>query len=175
MFEAQDVTMVDVGCRFRGCVSDTGVTLALEPPSAQVEEEYAALLASIEAGHARLRPGERVVDLYRTMRAVVDGSVASASRPQGHGLGQEPKELPFIAPVEGERFADGCIDVEVDLALEEGMVINLEVPLEVPGGRSFQVEQSFLIRADGAEELTTQPREQVVTARSGTGAPAGAA
>ncbi len=165
-FDRQDVTMLDVGCRFRGCVSDTGVTLALEAPSAQVEEEYSALLASIEAGRARLRPGERVVDIHGAMRAVVEGSVASAGKPQGHGLGQEPKELPFIAPVGGERFADECIDLEADLALEEGMVINLEAPLEVPGGRSFQIEQSFVIVADGARPLTSQPRERVATPRA---------
>lgn len=172
VFEPGEVTMLDVGCRFRGCVSDTGVTIALSPASGRVEEEYAALLASVEAGRARLRPGERVVDVYRAMRAAVDGSPAAASKPQGHGLGQEPKELPFIAPVAGERLADECVDIDADLGLEEGMVINLEVPLEVPGSRSLQIEQSFLITAGGAEPLVSQRRERVEASGSLAGSPA---
>jgi Xaa-Pro dipeptidase len=172
IFEPDDVTMLDVGCRFRGCVSDTGVTIALSRASGRVEEEYAALLASVEAGRARLRPGERVVDVYRAMRASVDGSPASASKPQGHGLGQEPKELPFIAPVAGERLVDECVDLDADIVLEEGMVINLEVPLEVPGSRSLQIEQSFVIAAGGADPLVPQRRDRVESAGSLAGSPA---
>ncbi len=168
VFEQQDVTMLDVGCRYRGCVSDTGVTLALEGPSAQAEEEYAALLASIARGRELLRPGARVGDVYRAMRSVVEGSAGSASSPQGHGLGQEPKELPFIMDLDGRRFADECVDVDADLALETGMVINLEVPLEVPGSRSFQLEQSFVIVPGGADPLTGQARDTIVTAGSVT-------
>jgi Xaa-Pro aminopeptidase len=164
VLEQEDVMMLDVGCRFRGCVSDTGVTLALSPPSPLVSEEYAALFASIEAGAEKLGPGERVVDVYGAMRDVVDGTIAAASRPQGHGLGQESKEIPFIGPLDGERFADDCIDIDANIALEAGMVINLEIPLDVPGSRSFQIEQTFIITAAGAEPITTQNREQIVTA-----------
>jgi Xaa-Pro dipeptidase len=166
VLEGDEVAMLDVGCRVRGAVSDTGVTIALGGVSSREEDEYAALLAAVEAGRERLLPGESVVDIYRAMRAVVDGSPASASLPQGHGLGLEPKELPFIAAVEGQRFADECVDLDADIGLEEGMVINLEVPLEVPGSRSFQIEQTFLITATGAEPITAQPRERIVAAGS---------
>jgi len=161
VFEDQDVTMLDIGCRFRGCVSDSGVTLALAAPSAEVEEEYAALIASIESGADRLRPGERVADIHHAMRAAVEGTAGAASRPQGHGLGQEPKELPLIDAVEAARLRDECIDVEANLPLEEGMVINLEIPLEVPGSRSFQIEKTFVITADGARPIIPQDRARV--------------
>ena len=164
VFDEQDVTMLDIGCRFRGCVSDSGVTLALAAPSAEVEEEYAALVASIESGADRLRPGEHVVDIHRAMRAAVDRTAGASSRPQGHGLGQEPKELPLIDAVEGARLRDECIDVDANLPLEEGMVINLEIPLDVPGSRSFQIEKTFLITADGARPIVPQDRAGIALA-----------
>lgn len=160
-----DITMLDVGCVYRSCISDTGVTLALSPPDAGAEEQYQILLASIEAGAKRLRPGGRVRDVYASMRQVTVGTTAEASQPQGHGLGQEPKEAPFIGPVEG-RFEDECVSVDADIALEADMVINLEIPFEWPGIRSFQVEKTFLVSESGGRPLINQPRDHIVAAGS---------
>lgn len=162
---ADDVMMLDVGCVFRSCISDTGVTLSASPPEGACLEEYDHLLAALEAGRAQLVPGAHVLDAYAAMRSAVEGTPAAGSQPQGHGLGQEPKEAPFIAPVSG-RFEDECVSVDSNLVFEPGMVINLEVPFEVPGLRSFQVEQSFLVTESGASPLANQPRKQIVTAGS---------
>ncbi len=169
VLRSDDVMMLDVGCLYRGCISDTGVTLALSPPGPEVEEEYAVLLECLETGARNLRPGQRVVDVYREMRAVVNGTLVAGSQPQGHGLGQEPKELPFISAVKGQRFVDDCVDLDADVALEEGMVVNLELPFEVPGKRWFQIERTFVIRSAGAEPITAQDRSKIVLAGEGRG------
>jgi Xaa-Pro dipeptidase len=154
----RDVLLLDVGCLFRSCVSDTGVTLALEPLAGEVAERYDLVRDCLEAGARALAPGVRVSAIYRAMRGVVDGTLAGSSAPQGHGLGLEPRELPFIGPPTELRLADDVVDVDVDQALEPGMVINLEVPLQLPGHYAVHVERTFLITTDGVEPITTQDR-----------------
>ncbi len=66
--------------------------------------------------------------------------------------------------LEGARLRDECIDVDANLPLEEGMVINLEIPLDVPGSRSFQIEKTFLITADGARPIVPQDRAGIALA-----------
>jgi Xaa-Pro dipeptidase len=162
--ERGEVTILDVGCRFRSCVSDTGVTLVVGAADDEIVEEYRVLNATLEAGGARLAPGVSVVSVYDAMRAVADGTVAAACLPVGHGLGQEPRELPYVAPVGGLRLVDDCVDLDADVALEAGMVINLEIPLDVPGRRSFQVERSFVVTDGGARPICAQDRSQLAKA-----------
>jgi Xaa-Pro dipeptidase len=160
----RDVLLLDVGCLYRSCVSDTGGTLALEPLEGEAAERYDLVRTCLEAGAAVLGPGVRVSVVYAAMRAVVDGTPAQRSAPQGHGLGLEPRELPFIGPPTDLRLADDIVDLEVDQALEPGMVINLEVPLEWPGHYAVHVERSFVIGAGGVEPLLAQDRSSALLA-----------
>jgi Xaa-Pro dipeptidase len=163
----RDVLLLDVGCLYRSCVSDTGVTLATEPLGGEAAERYGLVRDCLEAGAALLGPGVHVSAVYRGMRAVVDGTLAQRSGPQGHGLGLEPRELPFIGPPTELRLKDDFIDLDVDQALEPGMVINLEVPLDWPGHYAVHVERSFLITGDGVEPLLAQDRSSALVAGGG--------
>jgi Xaa-Pro aminopeptidase len=154
----RDVLLLDVGCLYRSCVSDTGVTLSLEPLTGEAAERYELVRTCLEAGARALAPGAPVSAVYRAMRDVVDGTLAERSAPQGHGLGLEPRELPFIGPPTELRLADDIVDLAVDQALEPGMVINLEVPLEKPGHYAVHVERTFVITTGGVEPITTQDR-----------------
>ncbi len=159
----RDILLLDVGCVYRSCISDTGVTLAVEPLSGEAAERYELVRACLEAGAAELGPGVPVSAVYSAMRSVVDGTLAHRSAPQGHGLGLEPRELPFIGPPTDLRLADDLVDLDVDQSLEPGMVINLEVPLEQPGRYAVHVERSFLITPTGAEPLTAQDRSTALS------------
>jgi Xaa-Pro dipeptidase len=154
----RDVLLLDVGCLYRSCVSDTGVTLALEPLTGEAAERYELVRDCLEAGARMLAPGTPVSAVYGAMRGVVAGTRAEHAAPQGHGLGLEPRELPFIGPPTELRLADDVVDLPVDQALEPGMVINLEVPLGLPGHYAVHVERTFLITTDGVEPITTQDR-----------------
>jgi Xaa-Pro dipeptidase len=164
----RDVLLLDVGCLYRSCVSDTGVTLALEPLAGEAAERYGLVRDCLEAGAAALGPGTPVSAVYRAMRDVVDGTLAERSAPQGHGLGLEPRELPFIGPPTELRLADEIVDLAIDQALEPGMVINLEVPLEVPGHYAVHVERTFLITPHGVEPITTQDRTRALVPGTGS-------
>jgi Xaa-Pro aminopeptidase len=159
----RDILLLDVGCLYRSCISDTGVTLALEPLSGEAAERYELVRACLEAGAGTLGPGVPVSAVYNAMRSVVDGTLAERAGPQGHGLGLEPRELPFIGPPTDLRLADDVVDLSVDQPLEPGMVINLEVPLEKPGHYAVHVERSFLITPDGVEPLIAQDRSSALS------------
>jgi Xaa-Pro dipeptidase len=158
----RDVLLLDVGCLHRSCVSDTGITLALEPLAGEPAERYALVRDCLEAGSQVLAPGTPVSAVYSAMRAIVDGTDAERSLPQGHGLGLEPRELPFIGPPTDLRLADDVVDLAVDQSLEPGMVINLEVPLEKPGHYAVHVERTFLITNGGVEPITPQDRSRAL-------------
>ena len=53
-----------------------------------------------------------------------------------------------------KRIADDVVDVGVDIPLEEGMVINIETPMDVKGKGSYQIERSFHIGKARPVELT---------------------
>ncbi|HET6171196.1 MAG TPA: M24 family metallopeptidase [Gaiellales bacterium] len=160
----RDVLLLDVGCLYRSCISDTGVTLALEPLQGEAAERYDLVRDCLEAGARTLGPGVPVSAVYAAMRGVVDGTRAERAAPQGHGLGLEPRELPFIGPPSELRLADDMVDLAVDQALEPDMVINLEVPLDWPGHYAVHVERSFLITPEGVEPMLGQNRSSALLA-----------
>ena len=160
----RDVLLLDVGCLYRSCVSDTGVTLTLAPLAGEAAERYGLVRDCLAAGAGALAPGTRVAVVYDAMRAIVDGTPAELSLPQGHGLGLEPRELPFIGPATELRLADDIVDLAVDQTLEAGMVINLEVPLSIPGHYAVHVERTFVITAGGVQPITRQDRAEAAVA-----------
>ena len=162
----RDVLLLDVGCLYESCISDTGVTLAIEPLAGEAAERYDLVRDCLEAGARALAPGAPVSAVYRAMRGVVDGTLAERSLPQGHGLGLEPRELPFIGPPTDLRLADDVVDLAVDQLLEPGMVINLEVPLDKAGHYAVHVERTFVIGDDGVEPIAPQDRSRPLVPRS---------
>jgi Xaa-Pro aminopeptidase len=164
----RDILLLDVGCLYRSVISDTCVTLALAPLEGEAAERYGLVRDALEAGAAAMAVGTKVGDVHRAMRAVVDGTLAETSAPQGHGLGLEPKELPFIAADRGLRLKDDCVDLDANQTLEPDMVLNLEVPLDVPGQYAVHVERTFVLDGDGLRGITPQERgSEVIPAGAG--------
>lgn len=153
-----DVLYVDVGCILDGAVSETGTTLAVGSAGGPWVDEHVAIYAAIAAAAATMTPGVRTSDVYATGRRALDGSPAHDAALQGHGLGAEPRELPFIGSLADAVLEDECVAEGGDIALEEGMVINLEATLSRHGDRSVGVERTFVIAASGAELVVPQDR-----------------
>ena len=107
---------------------------------------------------ARSAPGTPVSAVYRAMREVADGTLAERAAPQGHGLGLEPRELPFIGPPTELRLADDVVDLAVDQSLEPGMVDQPRGATGDAGHYAVHVERTFLITAGGVEPITAQDR-----------------
>ena len=148
------VMYVDFGCRWRSCYSDSGLTLALGPLSAELQRRYDALRACIDAGVALLLPGQRASQAHGAMQRVIDGSEIRVAAPHGHGLGLEVRDYPVIVADNGRHLRDDCIDIPADLPLEANMVVNLEASSFLAGEASLHIEETFLITAGGPEALS---------------------
>ncbi|SAK52464.1 Metallopeptidase family M24 [Caballeronia glebae] len=146
----------DAGARLDGFYSDTGLTLTHGACSSADERRYADALGVLNAGRAKLRAGVRASQAWHAMQSASPDSTLVA---QGHGLGTSIREWPFFGAETGHCVHDGIGEYEIDQPLVEGMVINLEVAGHWPDGASVQVEQTFLIEADGARRLADQPRD----------------
>ena len=106
---------------------------------------YGVLWRATEAGLEAARPGNSCRDLFDAMRAVIaemDHSGGDIGR-LGHGLGMQLTEQPSIAAFDGT-------------VLEENMMLTLEPSLSYGVGLMMVHEENIVVRAEGAELLTTR-------------------
>lgn len=146
--------MVDACGNFNGYMTDMTRCYYLAPLS---EEAVKAHRVSIDI-HRRLavkgRPGVQAAALYNEALAMATEAGLAACfmghRQQagfvGHGVGIEVNEAPVLAP----RSRD---------VLEEGHVIALEPKFVVPGVGAVGVENTYVVRATGLENLTPAPEQ----------------
>jgi Xaa-Pro aminopeptidase len=159
----------DFGCLYRGYYSDSGMTLSVGPPTAKAIELHTAVRESVDAGAAVLQPGVRASSIQATMQATLSARGFGNSYPHGHGLGLEVRDYPILAPANQRRIRDQCVDVSSDLALEAGMVVNLEAPVFTLGAGAAQCERSFVIGSHGSRPLINQERLTPTFARKEAG------
>ena len=94
-----------------------------------------------------VRPGVVPSDLYRqTMHIFEDEGFQSLTPQAGHSLGRTAHEPPFL--VEG-----------YDRPLEPGMIVVVEPTMRLQGVGSINIEDTLVVTEDGAECLTSSPRE----------------
>jgi Xaa-Pro aminopeptidase len=86
----------------------------------------------------------------------------TGSNAHGHGIGLEVRDYPIIVAETGLRIRDACIDLSSDPRLEEGMVVNLELPLYLFGLGSLHMEETFLVTRDGCRRLDSDAPTQPV-------------
>ncbi len=147
--EPGDVIKFDVGVVIDGYSSDFARTVSLGAPSRAARELHAVLLAGLEVGLERLRPGTALAEIHGVMReTVIASGVPHYARGHfGHGLGNDPfsEQWPFIA-------------ADSDVAAEPGMVLAVEAPHYVDGLGGFIIEDQVLVTDDGIEVMTLTPR-----------------
>ena len=149
-----DVIRFEAGCRLDSYFADCGRTAVLGRPSRAVIDTYGGLRAAIEEGISFCAPGVATSALYRRVmremrKHVADYEIAYV----GHGIGLEMYDPPFIAERPSDIYGMGA-----DAILEEGMVVNLEVPYQHYGLGGLQLEESLLITKTGAVPLNTTSR-----------------
>ena len=124
-----DVLYVDYGCIYEHYYSDNGTTLVVGDFDSVLEGRYAVLREGLEAGIDHLRPGVRASSVRQAMIDRLAQGGVTGSNAHGHGIGLEVRDYPIIMPDTGLRIRDDCAALTADVPLEEGMVVNLELPL----------------------------------------------
>ena len=145
-----DVVTVDWGASHGHYFSDMtrNYVVAGARPHPDLVRAHEVVRLANKAGRAAARPGASGQDVDRAARAVIEdaGLGQYFVHRTGHGLGLEGHEEPNMN--EGERTP-----------LAPGMTFTVEPGVYVPGIGGVRIEDDLVVTADGAESLTTLPRD----------------
>ncbi len=148
MLKEGDLLVIDWGATYQGYVSDITRTFAIGEIDDECRNIHEITQAANAAGRAAAKPGlpASVVDI--AARKVIEdaGYGKYFTHRTGHGLGMEAHEAPYMR-ADNERI------------LEEGMAFTVEPGIYLPKRNGVRVEDDMVITKDGAESLTTLPRE----------------
>lgn len=127
-------------------------------PSDKIMKAYDAMLRVQGSAVDALKPGVTWESVYRDAVSlaaefgyaeVFMGIGTEQVRFIGHGVGLELDEPPFLAP-------------KMSYPLEEGMVLAVEPKVALPGVGVVGIEDTYVIRRDGAERITTCPKDFII-------------
>nr|WP_290666983.1 Xaa-Pro peptidase family protein [Ardenticatena sp.] len=147
-----DVVIIDCGGVAHGYHGDITRCLALDPVPDMIQRMYDVCRRAADAGRAAVRPGIPAEDVDRAARRVIEeaGFGAYFIHRTGHGLGLDIHEPPYI--VEGNQAP-----------LEPGMVFTVEPGIYIPDVGGVRVEDVVVVTENGADVLTTYPRDLIRT------------
>ena len=146
----------DYGCIFGQYYSDSGKTIFVDGVSKEHSDTYQTLWQVIEETRDAIRPGILTSSILGMLSKKLASSGITKIYAHGHAIGLEPREHPVIMHGDYKKISDDVVSVSTDMPLEEGMTFNLEAPYDLPGVGSFQVERTFLMKDNSAEELFVQ-------------------
>ncbi len=144
---AGEVIRFDGGVRYQWYRSDIARIGALGDPGERIRSYYGALREGAERGIEAIRPGVRTSEIYRIAMETVRKVIPHYERSHvGHGIGINNYDAPDLTPKSEDVF-------------EEGMVVCVETPYYELGWAGLQLENTVVVRANGAELLTTLGNE----------------
>jgi Xaa-Pro dipeptidase len=143
-----DLLVIDWGAMYQGYVSDLTRTFAIGKVDPDYKKIVEITTRANEAGRNACRPGIPAGDIDRAARKVIvdAGYGDHFTHRTGHGIGLEGHEPPYIY-------------AENDLILQPGMVFTVEPGIYLPAKNGARIEDNVLITADGAEILSSLPRD----------------
>ncbi len=148
LLQEGDLLVIDWGANCNNYVSDITRTFAIGEIDAEYRKIHEITQQANAAGRAAAKPGlpASVVDI--AARKVIDdaGYGEYFTHRTGHGIGMEGHEAPYMRS-DNQRI------------LEVGMAFTVEPGIYLPNRNGVRVEDDMIVTADGAESLSTLPRE----------------
>lgn len=140
--------LIDWGATYRGYQSDMTRTFTLGAWPKKIREIYAIVLEAQQAAAAALAPGRTTREIDTIARDLITrtGYGEAFNHGLGHGLGLT-KEPPFLHHLYPDR------------PLEAGMVATVEPGIYLPGVGGVRIEDLYVIRERGAENLCSLPKD----------------
>lgn len=141
-----DTIRLTLGCKWHQYHSNISRTAVIGRPRSKLKKLWEAVITAQDAALDTVKPGIKVSDVY----ALAEKELRTADLKQinatfGHGLGVECMEKPIISKDE-------------DMALMEGMVLNIDIPYLELGWGGVQLEDTILVTDDGFELITNTER-----------------
>ena len=146
--ERGDYIWYDIGCTYRGYRSDIGRVVSYGEPSKRLRDLYQASIAGQDRAFEMMTPGTEAQAVFNAaVERVRDAGIPHYERHHvGHGIGVEFYDAPVLSP-------------GVETPLEEGMVFEVETPYYELGFGGTFIEDTVIIRSEGAEIVTRLGRE----------------
>jgi Xaa-Pro aminopeptidase len=146
-----ELVVCDFGCIVDGYCSDMTRTVSVGDPGPDARHLYEVVLASQQAGRARVAIGVECAAVDRASRDVIveAGWGDAFSHGTGHGVGLEIHEAPRVASTASDT-------------LRAGDVVTVEPGVYLPGVGGVRIEDTVVVGADGADPLTHAPKELVL-------------
>ncbi|MCD6363303.1 MAG: aminopeptidase P family protein [Synergistetes bacterium] len=144
-----EAVICDFGVVWDGYHVDMTRTFIVGKPSSKLKEIYNAVRGAQEAVLERVKPGVRVSELHALAEKYLGKWGPYFKHSLGHGVGLEIHESPRISKSSEE-------------ILEEGMVITIEPGVYLRGELGVRIEDTIVVRAEGAEILTPAPKEGII-------------
>jgi Xaa-Pro aminopeptidase len=146
-----ELVVCDFGCIVDGYCSDMTRTVSIGDPGADARHLYDVVLASQQAGRARVAAEVLCADVDRASRDVItDAGWGDAfSHSTGHGVGLEIHEAPRVAATGRDT-------------LVVSDVVTVEPGVYLPGIGGVRIEDTLVVGAAGSEPLTLTPKDLVL-------------
>jgi Xaa-Pro aminopeptidase len=144
---------IDWGALVDGYCSDCTRTFATgEGIGEDAREVYELVRRAQEEGVSAVRPGPTGVELDAQVRAVIEdaGHGAHFGHGLGHGVGMDIHEGPRLSQTGSKE------------PLRAGNVVTIEPGVYVPGRFGVRIEDLVAVTRDGADVLTSVPKELTV-------------
>jgi Xaa-Pro aminopeptidase len=144
-----DLVVIDAGAALGGYCADCTRTFACGEIPVELRRAYDVCLAAQEAGVAAVRAGALAREVDAAARNLIEASefAGSFGHGLGHGVGVEVHEAPSLRAEAGET------------RLEAGNVVTIEPGIYLEGLGGVRIEDLLVVTDDGAEVLTSFPKE----------------
>jgi Xaa-Pro dipeptidase len=145
---AGDAVLFDIGCVYKGYISDMTRTFFYKGVSEHQREVYETVRRANEAAEALIRPGVR----FSALDAAARDLIAAAGYGEyfvhrlGHSIGLEVHE-----PGEVSAYNDG--------EAQPGMIFSIEPGIYLPGDVGVRIEDLALVTENGYINLNKHPKE----------------
>lgn len=146
--QSGDAVVMDIGGGLGGYPSDMTRMAVMGAPPEGYLDIHAVVEAAVQAALSAAKPGALAREVDAAARDVISqaGYGDAFVHRTGHGLGVEIHEPPYITATS-------------EAVLEEGMVFSIEPGIYLPGRFGVRLEDIVILTSDGAEILSTLPRD----------------
>jgi Xaa-Pro aminopeptidase len=146
-----ELLLFDMGVYADGYVSDITRTFAVGEISDELKRIYEVVLEANRLGIQALKPGIPMLEADLAARRHIEsyGYGERFTHRLGHGIGLDIHEYPSLHGANTDR-------------LRPGMVVTVEPGIYVPNLGGVRIEDDVLITNDGAQSLTTFPKELTI-------------